>query len=577
MKLVRVCPQCRLETDEEQCPVDGFGTVSVDTDTGGDPLIGSVFQGRYRIHEQIGRGGFGAVYRATQIGVGREVAVKVLSREAGSTLSDIARFQQEARALATLEHPGIVAIYDFGQSQAGTLFMVMELLRGYPLDRVLRDRGPLSVAEVVDLAVAVVDALAEAHAAGIVHRDLKPANIFIASSSRGRSTVKLLDFGIARVSGEAASQMTLTKTGQIIGSPPYMSPEQCAGHPITSQTDLYSLGCILYEALVGRPIFAHTSTTAWLIAHCTEPVEAPPVSGELEGELSELIVSLLEKDPERRPRGVDEVAARLAHLREQIPVEGTTPSAQRASRVLALGPVGASQRVSPPATGLAEVAPKRRPRVALTLGLLAVGLVTAGALAVALGSGDSDGQDAIARAMQAPASELPAPTPTPVSSSGTASASVSVAADVAPFAPEPPAAAADVAPLAPELPVAAAAELDVAPASDVQVVEEDTGPRSLVRVIRLESVPPGRITFVEPAGDNDSGPSSFETPFEWRWTEGQPLAAVRFDSPGYRGRMVRLTSSDIERGELRVVLERLPQRPRPTPQAVPPSTDRPSW
>lgn len=370
----RICPQCQNTTIEQVCPHDGFKTVLAKSfEASGDrvdPLIGTTFEGRYVVKSLLGKGGYGAVYRAAQVGVGRDVALKVLKAERTESLKDIARFQTEARAIAALKHPNIITLFDFGQSDDGNLFLAMELAVGEPLSRRLRRLGSLPADQVVKLGVQTLDALAEAHALGIIHRDMKPDNLFIAQEGRRRDVVKVLDFGIAKVNKKmSAAKSTLTATGVTIGSPRYMSPEQCRAEPVVPQSDLYSFGCILYEALCGQPVFRKSGVTDYMLAHIGQPPAPPSLGGKrLEGPLIDFVMRCLAKDPADRPADA-EVA--LAELRAcegtdviarggSGPMETETipPLGQLMAEDVMTGPApsDSGQRVVPPS---ADTSPRR--------------------------------------------------------------------------------------------------------------------------------------------------------------------------------------------------------------------------
>jgi len=310
---LRVCPHCEQKTTEKLCPTDGYQTVDAAAyeSSDVDPFLGKEFEGRYRIEKMLGEGGFGAVYKATQLAVNRSVALKIMKSELATDLKEVARFQQEARALASLKNPHIVTLIDFGQADGGHLYLVMDFCDGMPLNAALKAKGRMKAERVVDLGLQMLDGLAEAHALGIVHRDLKPENLFLVKDRRGNEKVRILDFGIAKVSGDAAANVTLTAAGVAIGSPRYMSPEQARGKPVTACTDLYSLGVILYEMLTGRSVFRCETATDYLMAHVRDAPPMPVIDGaEVGGPLVEFIIRCLQKDANDRPVNADE-AARL--------------------------------------------------------------------------------------------------------------------------------------------------------------------------------------------------------------------------------------------------------------------------
>ncbi len=219
----------------------------------GDPFIGTTLVGKYQLLELIGVGAMGRVYRAMHLGLDTHVAVKILNPDVATDAVTARRFQNEARAASRLHHPNAIAILDFGQAANGTLYIVMEMLRGRTLAQVVRDDGPLPGPRIADLLGQALAALDEAHAAGIVHRDFKPENIFVETLRSGREHVKVLDFGIAKLRGE--QETSLTSAGLVCGTPDYMSPEQIRGLELDARSDVYSAGVVLYESLTGRRLF----------------------------------------------------------------------------------------------------------------------------------------------------------------------------------------------------------------------------------------------------------------------------------------------------------------------------------
>ena len=339
---MRICPQCQTETDSDVCPVDGYRTVLKPTKAQRTDLSGTTFQGRYRIEEQLGSGGMGAVYRATQLSVDRPVALKVIHAKLADNLSDVARFQQEARAIAALHHPNIVSLIDFGQADSGELFLVMEHLEGMSLGRLIRHEAPLSAERVIHISRQIFEALHQAHSRDIVHRDMKPENIFVSTMGRKGDFVKLLDFGIAKVNkNEHSALSTITQTGTIVGSPRYMAPEQARGREVTGQTDLYAVGAMMYEMVTGKPVFDAESATDCVIMHVTEAPPRPVVGGQyVSGPLIGLILGLLEKDPASRPPGAEVCLQQLESMGERA--------------MFSVGPADASERVRRPSDVLRD-------------------------------------------------------------------------------------------------------------------------------------------------------------------------------------------------------------------------------
>ena len=264
-------------------------------------LLGRIFDRRYRINELIGSGGMGAVYRATQLGMNREVALKVLGRGVADSDKQAHRFKQEARASSRLQHPNTIRVFDSGQTEDGRLFLAMEYLKGDTLTEVLKKEKTFSIDRASHIARQICNSLAEAHQNGIVHRDLKPDNIFITDIFGEHDFVKVLDFGIAK-SSDSEEMASLTQTGFICGTPRYLSPEQALGRPVDGRSDLYSLGVILYELLTGAPPFMAATPIALVMKHIHEAAPDLALGGsECEEWMSELIGCLLNKEPNKRP------------------------------------------------------------------------------------------------------------------------------------------------------------------------------------------------------------------------------------------------------------------------------------
>jgi tetratricopeptide (TPR) repeat protein len=266
-------------------------------------LAGQVILGRYRIVRQLGRGGMGAVFEAIQLSMNRPVAMKLIHSTLAEDPELVARFHREMQVTSAIEHNNTVRVLDFGETESGQLFLVMELLDGRSLSAVLRQEGPLPLPRVVHIGGQVLRALAAAHHAGVVHRDLKPENVMILDRFDERDAVKVLDFGIARVLQPGADAPAMTMEGTLLGTPGYMSPEQGLGRPVGPPSDLYSFGVLLYQMATGALPYAGTTLQELLVKQATEEPRPPSVvaPGLVAAPLEALILELLVKDPAARP------------------------------------------------------------------------------------------------------------------------------------------------------------------------------------------------------------------------------------------------------------------------------------
>lgn len=301
------------------CPTCGF-PISEVSKSEEDPLIGSTLPGGYVILELIGIGGMGRVYRAEQTALGRTVAVKIVHPHLLGDESASARFITEARTASRLNHPNSVAVIDFGKSDNGQLYLVMEYLRGRDLARVIYEEGPLPFRRVIDILRQTLNALSEAHHLGIIHRDLKPENIVIEPMRTGGDFVKVVDFGLAKML-TGAKGPAITSVGIVCGTPDYMAPEQGRGDTIDARSDLYAVGVILFQLLTGRLPFEADSPTQVVLMHLTVPAPDPrevAQDREIPTSLAVLTLSALSKDPKDRYQTADAFSEALAAVRGQL-------------------------------------------------------------------------------------------------------------------------------------------------------------------------------------------------------------------------------------------------------------------
>lgn len=279
-----------------------------------DPLIGRTLGGAYVVLEIIGVGGMGRVYRAEHSMLGRTVAIKVVHPHLLGDEQSVARFYTEARAASRLNHPNSVGIIDFGRSEDGMLYLVMEYLRGKDLAIIMQEEGPLPFPRVVSIMVSVLAALQEAHLLGIVHRDLKPENVIIDRQRNGVDATKVVDFGLAKIAGGTTRSTSITSPGLVCGTPDYMAPEQGRGDEVDGRGDLYAMGVMLYELLADRLPYTADTPPALVLKHMTEPVPDPRAAAPQRAiplALADIAMRAMQKDAKDRFQTADEMSQAL--------------------------------------------------------------------------------------------------------------------------------------------------------------------------------------------------------------------------------------------------------------------------
>ncbi len=311
------CPHCGTPNDAATrcCSYCGGST----EDAGPDPLIGRTVGGAYLLGELLGVGGMGRVYRAEQSVLGRTVAVKVIHPHLLSDDQTVARFYNEARAASRLNHPNSVSIIDFGRTEDGILYLVMEHLEGKDLATILADEGPLPFGRICSLLRAIVSALGEAHALGVVHRDLKPENVIVRRARRGAEQVKVVDFGLADIVGPGGT--AITTPGLVCGTPDFMSPEQGRGEHVDGRSDLYAAGVVLFEMLTDRLPYEADTPTQVVLKHIRDPIPDPRVVAPhraIPDDLAEICIKALQKRAEARYQSAHELSEALREAEERL-------------------------------------------------------------------------------------------------------------------------------------------------------------------------------------------------------------------------------------------------------------------
>ncbi len=336
---MKVCTTCGSEYPDDQsfCPADGSALKS----TSAVDLVGAIVANRYRILEKLGEGGMGAVYLAEHVKMGRMSAIKVISKSLTQDADAIARFNREAANASRINHPNVCAIYDFGETEDGVIYLAMEFIEGESLTALINREGALAPTRAADIARQTAEALEAAHEFGIVHRDLKPDNIMITKTRGGSDLAKVVDFGIAKAAGGDEKQ-NVTKTGLVVGTPEYMSPEQLSGDAVDSRSDIYSLALVFFRMLTGTlPFQADTAQEVMIKRLTDEPLklkEALP-EGTFPTTLQHVMDRALQRMPSDRYSSAAEFGADVARA-----------VSAKADVAPAVGVDGATQLIDPSET-----------------------------------------------------------------------------------------------------------------------------------------------------------------------------------------------------------------------------------
>ena len=364
------CPSCHKDV-EGNPPFCALCGAPMPHQPGPDPLIGRTLGGKFKIVKLIGEGGMGAVYVGEQaLGQhSRKVAIKTLHSHLSRDEKIRVRFQREVGTLATLEHPNTVQVFDFGTTEDGVLYIVMEFVLGRSIADVLEKEGPMPAARVEHILEQIVGSLAEAHGKGIIHRDLKPDNIILTDRAGQKDFVKVLDFGIAKRSGEEdRNEAKLTQQGMVLGTPPYMSPEQFTGQPLDARSDIYSLAVMAYEMLTGVLPFDAKTAFEWATLHMTaapKAIEATPNGAALPESMRGAIMRSLAKNKEQRFASITDF---LARFEGKVGASAEETAQKKATHQDATGRAGTAGMANAPPQGAAYGQPARAPKGALAGG-----------------------------------------------------------------------------------------------------------------------------------------------------------------------------------------------------------------
>lgn len=357
MSQLKICPQCgaEYELDQRFCPKDG---TTLRMQGSENDLVGSIIADRYHVLRKLGEGGMGQVYLAEHVKMGRKSAVKVMNPGMVHDADAISRFNREAANASRINHPNVAAVYDFGETGEGLIYLAMEFVEGPPLTKLIEQQGALPPLRAADIARQAADALTVAHDMGIVHRDLKPDNIMVARNRDGSDLVKVVDFGIAKAADN--EKQKVTKTGLVVGTPEYMSPEQLAGDKLDGRSDIYSMGLVAFNMLTGKLPFPSESAQEAMIMRLTDkpkPLAEMKPDVAWTPEVQAVLDKVLERDASLRYQTAAQFGRDLSRAVEAMP---QSVAAAAGTQVIGAASVAAATAAIP-ATRVASAAEKGAP------------------------------------------------------------------------------------------------------------------------------------------------------------------------------------------------------------------------
>ena len=388
MSAPKICPTCGAEypPTERFCPKDGTALRSATAEHA--DLVGSIIAERYHVLRKLGEGGMGQVYLAEHVKMGRQSAVKVMHPAMVHDANTIARFNREAANASRIDHPNVAGIYDFGETPEGLVYLAMQYIEGETLTHIVLVNGALPPSRAAEITRQAAEGLHAAHGMGIVHRDLKPDNIMVTTDRDGLDCVKVVDFGIAKAAGSDAQKVT--KTGIVVGTPEYMSPEQLAGEEVDGRSDLYSLALVAFNMLTGDLPFPAESTQTSMVMRLTEKPKSlaemkPDVAWP--EELQAVMSKALERYARARYATAREFGRALHAAIEKMPARSSSAGRSLVSETAA--PDQPTKEVRRPSTRPTEVAPRKRELMIAVGAVAALAVVVAGVLLTrgGLGSG----------------------------------------------------------------------------------------------------------------------------------------------------------------------------------------------